>query len=75
MGLPAKWTDAEHGLCLSLWPAVMYLRERGAIVTVEKNILYHHRPGEAEMQVMIEPVEIAAVGLMYPVSVLDSLCE
>ncbi len=75
MGLPAKWTDAEHGLCLALWPAVTYLRERGVIVTVEKNVLYRLQPGQAEAQVIVEPVQITAVGAMYPVSLLDGLCK
>lgn len=39
MGLPAKWTDAEHGLCLSLWAAVTYLQEQGVSVAVEKHVL------------------------------------
>jgi hypothetical protein len=75
MGLPARWTDAEHGLCLSLWAALMYLQERGVSAVVDKNLLYYTDAAQDNVRIIVEPVQIAAVGVMYPVRVLDTLCE
>jgi hypothetical protein len=74
MGLPAKWNDAEHGLCLSLWAAVTYLKEHGVTTSVEKNVLYYTDTAQGDALIMIEPVQVAAVGTMYPVKLLDTFC-
>jgi hypothetical protein len=75
MGLPAKWTDAKHGLCLSFWAAMTYLQEHGVLVSIEKNRLYYTDAAQDNALVMIEPVQIAAVGTMYPVRLLKSFCS
>jgi hypothetical protein len=73
MGLPARWVDAEHGLCLSLWAAMTYLQERGLIATVEKTSLYYSGSTHQNALMLVEPVQIAAIGMMYPVRLLDTL--
>jgi hypothetical protein len=69
MGLPARWQDPEHGLCLSLYAAIAQLNSAG---------LRYERNGEAlivfcdgQQPHRVEPVQIKAIGLMYPAVALE----
>jgi hypothetical protein len=69
MGLPNKWTDPQHGVCLSLWAAVAHLKKRGVDCVPEKNALRFQVAGQGEQRV--EAVYIPAAGWMFPLSELE----
>lgn len=70
MGLPSRWEDDEHGLCLTYWAAIAFLTERGLSGSKDGAVLVITQAEGPERRV--QPVNIPAVGLMYPVAQFDS---
>ncbi|HEX2621786.1 MAG TPA: hypothetical protein VHL11_16630 [Phototrophicaceae bacterium] len=70
MGLPARWTDPEYGVCLTLWAAIAHLKAAGATCTSAKNTIHCSLPRQAEQ--IIEAVYIPAAGWVYPLSLLEN---
>lgn len=69
MGLPNKWTDPQHGVCLSLWAAVAHLKQRGATCTPEVKAIRFMMPGQGERRV--EAIYIPAAGWVFRLTDLE----
>ncbi|MBC8171081.1 MAG: hypothetical protein H7X77_05400 [Anaerolineae bacterium] len=71
MGLPAQWTDPEHGVCLTLYAAIAHLKTQGIMAIPAKNTLHCVLTDQSER--IIEPVYLPALGWVYPVTRLEGL--
>jgi hypothetical protein len=71
MGLPAQWTDPEHGVCLTLYAAIAHLKAQGIPCNPVKNTIHCVLTDQSDH--IIEPVYIPAAGWVYLVTRLEFL--
>jgi phage I-like protein len=71
MGLPNKWTDPQHGVCLTLWAAVAHLKAQGVGCETESKAIRMTRSDGTIVR--IEAIYLPAAGWVFPVSALEGL--